>query len=279
MGYAFTARSGSILHVEDTGAPAPGGADGSKRSGSPVLCLHGIGGGAFFFAGFRKRLAANHRVLAIDLPGSGRSTSKPSDFTFESWIADIGDLIESLGEPVVVVGHSLGTILSLRAWATWPQRIRALVFACGLPKARPNIHERLSQRAEIIAREGVAGWGPKVSPGVFSQRSLRERHEITGLFEQLFELQRGPEYVRQIELLLAADLNAVVPTVTAPCAAIAGREDSYAPPDAVRAFVAALPRPCEVEVLEDAAHMAFLEAPEAFAAAVERFLDALPPGA
>lgn len=274
MGYAFTARSGSILHVEDTGAL---GADGLKRSGSPVLCLHGIGGGAFFFAGFAKRLASTHRVIAVDLPGSGRSVSVPSDFTLESWVADIGDLVESLGEPVVVVGHSLGTILSLKAWETWPEKIRAFLFTCGLPKARPNIHERLSQRAEIIARDGVANWGPKVTPGVFSARSQRERHEITGLFEQLFELQRGPEYVRQIEVLLAADQNAVVPSVTAPCGAIAGREDSYAPPAAVEGFVAALPRPCAIEVLDDCAHMPFLEEPEAFAAAARRFLDSLPP--
>jgi pimeloyl-ACP methyl ester carboxylesterase len=264
MGYAFTARSGSILHVEDTG------------SGSPVLCLHGIGGGAFFFAGFAKRLAASHRVITVDLPGSGRSASVPSDFTLESWVADIGDLLESVDEPVVMVGHSLGAILSLKAWETWPEKIRAFFFACGLPKARPNIHERLSRRAESIARDGVANWGPKVSPGVFSARSLRERHEITGLFEHLFELQRGPEYVRQIEVLLAADLDAVVPGITVPCGAVAGREDSYAPPAAVEAFLARLPNPCSLEVLEDCAHMPFLEDPEAFAAAARRFLDTLP---
>ena len=276
MGYAFTTRSGSILHVEDTGA-GDVRVDGSPSvQGPPVLCLHGIGGGAFFFSGFSKRLASRHRVISLDISGSGRSTSVPADFTLESWIADIGDLVDHIGEDVVVVGHSLGTLLSLKAWETFPDKIRALVFACGLPKARPNIQERLSERAEAIAREGVANWGPKVSPGVFSKRSLRERAEIVGLFEHLFELQRGPEYVRQIEVLLAADLNAVVPTVTAPCAAIAGREDSYAPPAAVEEFLARLPRPCALDVLEDCGHMPFFEDPEAFAAAVLRFTATLP---
>jgi pimeloyl-ACP methyl ester carboxylesterase len=277
VGYSFTARSGSVLHVEDTGVP-----DAGATSGPPVLALHGIGGGAYFFSGFAKRLSDTHRVISIDLPGTGHSVSPDTasntapDFTLDSWIADIGDLVrDHIGEPVVVLGHSLGTILALKAWNTWPENIRALLFTCGLPKARPNIHERLSVRAESIAREGVANWGPKVSPGVFSKRTLSEMPEVTGLFERLFEEQRGPEYVREIEVLLGADMNPVVPSVTVPCFAIAGREDSYAPPASVEEFVARLGAPCDVEVLEGCGHMPFLESPEAFAATAARFLKTL----
>jgi pimeloyl-ACP methyl ester carboxylesterase len=273
MGYSFTARSGSILHVEDTGAE---GAPGISRSGPPVLALHGIGGGAYFFGGFSKRLSETHRVLAIDLPGTGRSTSSPALFTLDSWIADIGDLVaDKIGEPVILVGHSLGTILALKAWTAWPENIRALVFACGLPKARPNIHERLSARAESIARDGIANWGPKVSPGVFSKGTLAERPEITGLFERLFEDQSGSAYVRSIEVLLSSDLNVAVPTVNVPCAAIAGREDSYAPPEAVKEFIGRLPIECSLDILDHCGHMPFLEDPAAFADAVKRFLSRL----
>ena len=273
MGYSFTARSGSVLHVQDTGAA---NADGSPRSGPPVLALHGIGGGAYFFAGFSKRLGPTHRILSIDLPGTGRSTSLPSAFTLDSWIADIGDLVqEKVGEPVVVLGHSLGTLLALKAWTAWPAHIRALVFTCGVPQARPNIHERLSARAESIARDGIANWGPQVSPGVFAKRTLAELPEVTGLFERLFEEQKGPEYVREIEVLLGADLNPVVPAVTVPCFAIAGREDSYAPPAAVAEWVARLRVECPLETLENCGHMPFLEDPQAFASAVSRFLKTL----
>jgi 3-oxoadipate enol-lactonase len=272
VGYSFTARSGSVLHVEDTGVENAAG----KIPGPPVLALHGIGGGAYFFSGFSKRLGARHRILSLDLPGSGRSASSPPAFTLDTWVADIGDLVrDKIGEPVVLLGHSLGTILALQAWTTWPENVRALVFACGLPKARPNIQERLSGRAKAIARDGIANWGPQVSPGVFAPRTLAEKPEVTGLFERLFEGQKGPEYVREIEVLLRADLNAVVPTVSAPCAAIAGREDSYAPPAAMEEFIARLPGACPLEILEDCAHMPFLENPAAFAAAVERFLNTL----
>ncbi|HEX2612180.1 MAG TPA: alpha/beta hydrolase, partial [Fibrobacteria bacterium] len=239
---AFATSAGSSLYFEEFG---------SSRSGPPVLCLHGIGGGAWFFSGFAKRMAGTHRVICVDLPGTGNSPSGVAPFTLESMARDLGEFVrEEIREPVILLGHSFGTILSLKAWETWPRgSIRALLFACGLPKARPNIHERLSARAADIADHGIAGWGPKVSPGVFSKKSLAEKPETIAMFDRLFEDLVPETYTRIIEVLLAADMRAVVPTVAVPCAAIVGSDDSYAPPDAAREFVAGLPVPCPVTVL------------------------------
>ena len=271
MGRLFTARSGSVLYVEEFGSD-------QSQKGPPVLCLHGIGGGAWFFSGFSKRLAATHRVYCIDLPGTGNSPSAVHPFTLDSMAADVGDFVrDEIREPVVLLGHSFGTILSLKAWERWERGlIGAMLFVCGLPKARPNIHERLSARAVDIAANGVAGWGPKVSPGVFSKKSLAEIPETIAMFDRLFEALAPETYTRIIEVLLAADMRSVVPTVTVPCAAIVGSDDSYAPPDAAREFVAGLPVPCSVTVLEGCAHMPFHENPAAFAAAAAGFLATLP---
>lgn len=263
----FVTKNGSVLHYEEHG----------QGSGPPVVCLHGIGGGAYFFTGFARRLADRHRVVTLDLPGTGRSVSGTIPFTLESMAADLGDFVRAhVGGPVVLLGHSFGTILALKAWETWPAgSIRGMIFACGLPKARPNIRERLSERAIDIAAHGIDGWGPKVSPGVFSKRSLRDLPETTALFERLFEDQEPGSYVRIIDVLLAADQRAVAPSVTVPCAAVVGAADSYAPPDAAREFLATLPTPCPLTVLEHSAHMPFYEEPDAFAAAAEGFLDEL----
>lgn len=273
----FVTKSGRVLHFEEA---TPG------SRGLPVLCLHGIGGGAYFFTGFARRMAEASpdafRVITLDLPGTGNSRrpDEPVDFTLDGMAADLGEFVrDHVGEPVVLLGHSFGTILALKAWETWPaDSIRGLLFVCGLPKARPNIHERLSERAVLIREHGIGGWGKQVTPGVFSPRSRRELPEVTGLFERLFEDQVPETYTHIIDVLLAADLNAAAGTVTVPCAAIGGAEDSYAPPDALRAFAASLtaaPAPCLVTILEGAGHMAFLERPEEFARAAMSFLDSL----
>ncbi len=264
MSYQFATRNGGSIYVEEVG------------SGPPVLALHGIGGGAYFFGGFARRLQSTHRILSVDLPGTGNSISGVQPFTIESIVADLGDLVvEKIGEPVVILGHSFGTIVALKAWEMWPEKIRALIFACGLPKVRPNVHERLSIRAEDIAKNGIIGWGERMSAGVFSKATFRDQPEMVKLVERIFEGQNPASYLHSIELLLGADVRAIVPTVKVPCMALAGTEDSYAPPDSVKEFVSQIPGGCEEKIIQDYAHMLFLEAPEVFAKTVESFLNNL----
>ena len=265
MTYRFSTRSGSSLYVEDIG------------SGPPVLALHGIGGGTYFFRGFAKRLESRYRVISVDLPGTGNSKSATGPFTLESMVADLGDLVaDKIGESVVVLGHSFGTMVGLKAWETWPQWFRAMIFVCGLPKVHPNVHERLSIRAQDIPVNGIAGWGPKMSPGVFAAEWMQKQPEMVGLFERLFEAQEPALYVRSIEVLLGTDVRSIAPTLKIPCMAVIGSEDSYAPPESVKEFISHIPGGCREEILQGCGHSPFFETPETFAKVVGSFLDSLP---
>jgi pimeloyl-ACP methyl ester carboxylesterase len=265
----YVAPSGSEVYFEEAGA------------GRPILAVHGVGGGAHFFRGVAERLRAPHRVVAIDLPGTGRSVPRGANpaeiakgLTLDGWMTDLGAFVrEHLQEPAVIIGHSLGTILALEAWRRFPGAILALVFVGGLPVTRPLIRERLSDRIAAIARDGgLSGWGAKVSPGNFSPAAFASRPEVIGLFERVFELQVPEAYIRSIEILLAASAVDVVPTVNVPVASISGMDDQYAPPENVREFLTALPQPAHVTMLPDVGHLPFLEAPEAFCTALREFL-------
>ena len=265
----YVAPSGSEIYFEEVGA------------GRPILALHGVGGSAHFFRGVADRLRAPYRVIAVDLPGTGRSLRPGADpvdtaraLSLDGWMADLGALVrDHLQEPAVIVGHSLGTILALEAWRRFPESILALVFVGGLPVPRPTIRERLSERIAAIARDGgLSGYGPKVSPGNFSPAVMASRPEVVGLFERVFELQVPAAYIRSIEILLGASAVDVVPTVTVPVASISGIDDQYAPPENVREFLSLLPVRAETTLLPDVGHLPFFEAPEAFATALRDFL-------
>jgi len=261
----FRTLSGSAIYLEDTGTGR-----------LPVLALHGLGGGAYFFRGFASRLAPRYRVLAVDMPGTGRSTSGVSSWSIASWIDDLNDLIaRHIGAPVVIVGHSLGTIVALAGYRAWPQHIRGLVFAGGLPKARSVIVERLVTRAAQVRQSGLQGLGAQVAAGVFSPESLRTRSEVVALFERTFEAQAADAYLRGIEILTTASADDVAPTVGVPALAITGQDDQYAPPDAVSTFVQTLPAARPLHVIPDCGHMPFFESPDVFASRVESFLDTL----
>jgi pimeloyl-ACP methyl ester carboxylesterase len=260
MALAIATRSGRPLVVDEDG------------SGPPLIAVHGLGGGAYFFTGLARRLRDRCRTFLVDLPGTGRSRPGAVPDTLEGWAADLGDLAAHIGEPAIVVGHSMGTMLALLGWRAWPEWMRACVFVGGLPRVRPAIRTRLSERAADIAAHGLDGFGPRVAPGNFSPATLRHRPEIVGTFERLFELQDAEAYVRSIGLLLSGDTAAIAPTLTIPCLSISGRDDSYAPPDAVQAFVDTIPGASPMQVIDDCGHLPFLEAPEIFARAIGDFV-------
>ena len=236
-------------------------------SGPPVLAIHGLGGGAYFFRSVAERLRPDYRILSVDLPTT-------PGCSIAGWVDELRTIVdERIGGSVVLLGHSMGTIIALEAWRAWPERLRGLVFVGGVPRVAPHIHERLSERVQALRdAPDLTGWGKRVSPGVFAASTFQRRPEVVSAFERLFETQSVDAYVRCCEILIGANAEAIVPAVTAPCAAITGAEDQYAPPNAVREFVARLPLPCPVEIIDGAAHLPFLEQPEVFAEAASRVL-------
>lgn len=249
------------MYLEDTGA------------GPCVLALHGLGGGAYFFRGFARQLQSSCRVLSVDLPGTGRSAAEGPP-SIDNWVDRLGRLVDAhSAAPVVLLGHSLGTIVALHAYAAWPDRIKAVAFVGGLPRVRPPIHERL--RARLAALEGgrdLAGWGPAVSPGVFSPATLAGQPELVALFERLFEAGSLQAYVASARVLLDADATHLVGAVRVPCLAVTGADDQYAPPDAVATFVQSLPHHARLEVIDACGHLPFLEQPDTFARVMDAFL-------
>ena len=243
------------MNVEDTG------------TGPADLALHGLGGGAYFFRGLTDRLQPDYRVIAVDLPTSPH-------VSMAAWVDELGRLTaDEIRDPVVLLGHSMGTILALEAWAAWPERIRGLIFVGGVPQVAPRIRERLTDRVRALDEAStLAGWGSKVSPGVFSPATFRDRPEVVAAFERLFEMQSVDAYVRCCRILLGANAETIVGTVTVPCVGITGEDDQYAPPDAVAAFLEAIPGNPRLEIIPGCGHLPFLEQPDAFAAAVKSFL-------
>ena len=251
----------STIYAEDAGA------------GPAVLAIHGLGGGAHFFGGFARRLHAHYRVVSVDLPGTGRSgTGEP--LSMQRWVDELGALVDDrIGEPVVIVGHSMGTIVALKALRAWKHRVRGIVFVGGLPEVRPIVRERLTERLEALrGAPDLRGWGPRISPANFSPSTMREQPETVALFERLFESQPIATYIESCRILLAATAADAVIDVDVPCLAVTGADDQYAPPEAVASFVSRMARPARLVVLPECGHLPFLEQPRAFAATVRSFL-------
>jgi 2-succinyl-6-hydroxy-2,4-cyclohexadiene-1-carboxylate synthase len=123
----------------------------SSGSGFPLLLLHGFTGSSSSWNYFRSRLESTHRVIAVDLPGHGRS-SAPTDplrYTLARTAKDLTRVLDELElEQVAVYGYSMGGRAAIRLALDHQDRVAALI----LESTSPGI-ERASDRAQRIAAD------------------------------------------------------------------------------------------------------------------------------
>jgi len=96
-------------------------------TGQPIVMVHGLGGSIANWDFLGPRLSARGHVVAFDLPGFGLSPPG-RDWSLDTHCAAIIDVIEHLGPPAVLVGNSLGALLSEIVAARHPRLVDALVL-------------------------------------------------------------------------------------------------------------------------------------------------------
>jgi pimeloyl-ACP methyl ester carboxylesterase len=193
------------VHYVDFGGPAAGADDGPV-----VVLVHGLGGSHLNWDLLAPLLQPHARVLAIDLPGFGRSEPGGRRATVQANVRVLERfLAEVAGEPAVLVGNSMGGMISLLTTASAPGAVRGLVLVDpALPGGRrvldpvvalqfalyavPFVGERFlwlrRQRYSPMARVRetleLCGVDPDAVPAEVLDRSvtlLEEREDVDGM--------------------------------------------------------------------------------------------------
>jgi pimeloyl-ACP methyl ester carboxylesterase len=110
------------------------------------VLVHGAWGSGWAWGKVAPLLeAAGHRVDALDLPGHGDNPAPASEMTLEANARLVADHVEVAGEPVVLVGHSMGGMSITQAAELVPERIATLVY---LTAFLPGDGQSLAQLAD-----------------------------------------------------------------------------------------------------------------------------------
>jgi pimeloyl-ACP methyl ester carboxylesterase len=105
----------------------------------PIILLHGWALDAFTFLPSLLLLSRYFRVIAPDLPGSGRSKCNIKNWDYENLGSMVIDFIESLGlKQFYLIGHSLGGGICIKVSYSIPEKIKGLILIdnSGIPKSR-----------------------------------------------------------------------------------------------------------------------------------------------
>lgn len=124
-------------------------------SGAPVLFTHGWLNTGEDWAGVVEGLGGSVRTLTWDLRGHGRSGAAPvGAYGRDHTLTDVDRMVDIVGEPVILVGHSLGGYLSLAYAITRPERVAGLVLVAAGPGFRsPDSRDRWNESVRAIAEK------------------------------------------------------------------------------------------------------------------------------
>jgi pimeloyl-ACP methyl ester carboxylesterase len=105
---------------------------GSAAGAAALLLVHGLGDEADTWRHVLGPLAARRRVVALDLPGFGRSGHPRRASTTAFFARVAGDLLGALGiERATLVGHSMGAAVAQRLALARPELVERLVLVAG----------------------------------------------------------------------------------------------------------------------------------------------------
>jgi pimeloyl-ACP methyl ester carboxylesterase len=120
----------------------------------PLLFVHGWTCNHTHWAAQVAHFAPAHRVVTVDLRGHGRSDAPVQDYTMEGFAGDLAWLCDRLDmKRPVVIGHSMGGIVTLATCAGHPEVARAgILVDPPFPPIRAGNENRLAPVIEAMSR-------------------------------------------------------------------------------------------------------------------------------
>ncbi|GGR82772.1 hypothetical protein GCM10010252_21860 [Streptomyces aureoverticillatus] len=245
--------------------------------GPALLLAHGAGGSAAANYGpILPALAATHRAIAVDYPGSGKTPRAKGPLTLDTLADELITAADAEGaDTFALAGYSLGTAVAVRTAARHPSRVKALVLTA--PFARPDTRMTLTaQTWHHLASAGTSSRDrDKLARFLLPLALSPEALEALSPQELADTLRGTAESVPEgtadhVDLVLRADVRADLAAVTAPTLVITTTRDQLVPP-ALQHQVATGIKDARVAATESG-HLPFAERPAEWQRLITDFL-------
>jgi 3-oxoadipate enol-lactonase len=242
--------------------------------GPTMLFVHGLGCSGAFWTDVVARHEDSSTCVAVDLDGFGASPPLPETMSVGDWAGRLEGLLGELAcGPVVVVGHSLGGMISQELVLAAPDAVRAVVLCNTIPGATAHVRAIDQGLIDIVQQAGPAELAAAMSQGLFGPVT----HEGTDRAKARFLQDCGGTDPRSLVLglraIMAFDARDRLGGVGVPALVVTGEFEGNLADQQV--LDAALPDSTLV-VMAGTGHMAPAEDPATFADALTTFLGQLP---
>jgi len=223
-----------------------------------LILLHGWRCDASIWFSVAEQLTqAGYRVIAVDLPGFGKSQLPPESFTLQDYALTFAQFSAELElGSSVLIGHSFGARVAVKVALTKPEKVSSLILVSS-GGWRPGYRLGLQFVAKLLKP-------------IFSLAFLRD------LRRKIYQLLGADDYLAKPELkkiflnIINEDLLAAASAVRQPTLIIWGEKDDTAPIGFARQLQAQIPS-AQLRVFPGAGHFVFLDKPQEFIRQVIEF--------
>lgn len=229
--------------------------------GMHLAFIHGWGLNSGVWESIASKLEGEFRITLIDLPGFGLNQNQlPNEYSLETITEMVAQTID---EPSVVLGWSLGGLVVTQLALDYPEKVQALIKVTSSPcfiqkdgwhgieaNLLKNFHLMLSKSAE----ETISTF--------LKIQAMGSPHLRQDIKKMQTLVMSKPQPAREtldasLMLLEQVDLRAQLSQIKQPCLSIYGRLDSLVPKAAIEPIANLAPQSQQI-VMEKASHAPFI---------------------
>lgn len=242
--------------------------------GIPVVLIHAFPLSSGMWKPQIKNLERKGKVIALDLPGFGRSP-REAESTIPKMAQEVARLLDSIrvNEPAMIAGLSMGGYVAFEFFRQFPGRVKGLgLFSTRAGADTPETRQKRLKIAEEIRQAGLESFAKNILPNLVGKTTLESNpeliREITGMIASNSREGVADALFAMAERRDSTDLFSFI---KCPTLIIAGDEDALIPfseAETMHKQIAGS-RFC---LIPKAGHLVNLEQPEAFQKAFQKFL-------
>jgi pimeloyl-ACP methyl ester carboxylesterase len=267
--------------------------DQADQKTTGLILLHGFGTSIGHWRQNLAVLGEHHTVYALDMLGFGASEKAPVSYRVDLWVEQVYEFWRTfIRQPVVLVGNSIGSLVTLAAAARHPDMVQGIVMLSlpdmsirqeAMPKLlRPAIATIENVFASPLLLKTLFRFVRK--PGVVRRWAGLAYSNSEAVTDELVDILVGPAQDRGSAQAFGAILKAmigsefspsvkkVLPTLDIPILLIWGQQDRMVPPAFARQFADYNPK-VQLLTLENAGHCPHDECPEQVNEAILVWID------
>lgn len=275
------------LHWKDYGGDGP-----------LMVFVHGLGGSIANWNAIGPHLTRQCHVTALDLPGFGLSPPA-SDYSLETHRDAIAGFIRAQGGPAIVVGNSLGGLLSEMVASRYPDLVGSLVLiAPATPPQLPDahIHWPMAGRLLVGATPGLGTMANRYYLRSLTSREIvndvlqRTTHEpgrvpldMVESFVEIVEIRKSLPWAAEAvaktgqsirrHLTRKSRFVEMIRAIKSPTLVVQGKEDQVVSPTSVE-WLCSLRLDWSFVQMDDTGHTPQLDAPVRFLSVLEPWVEA-----